>query len=78
LYFFSCSAASYVVAKVICEKSDKNNTILLFADTTIEDKDNYRFLIESSVFFYCQLVWLKDGRITENIYNKKKCKSSCL
>ena len=78
MYFFSSGAASYVVAKVVCEKSDKNNTILLFADTTIEDKDNYRFLIESSAFLDCQLVWLKDDRITENIYNKKKCKSSCL
>ena len=72
MYFFSSGAASYVVAKVVCEKSDKNNTILLFADTTIEDKDNYRFLIESSAFLDCQLVWLKDGRNPWDIYDEQK------
>ena len=43
IVFFSSGAASYVAAKIVCEKYGKKDTLLLFADTTIEDKDNYSF-----------------------------------
>ncbi|MDE5080193.1 MAG: hypothetical protein O4808_14685 [Trichodesmium sp. St17_bin3_1_1] len=72
IVFFSSGAASYVAAKIVCEKYGKKDTLLLFADTTIEDKDNYRFLIESSAFLDCQLVWLKDGRNPWDIYDEQK------
>ena len=46
--FFSSGKASYVAAKLVAERYGVENLFLVFADTSIEDEDNYRFLIEAA------------------------------
>jgi len=62
IVFFSGGIGSYFAAKRVVEKFGKDDVILLFTDTIIEDKDLYRFLEESSKKLKAELVWIKDGR----------------
>jgi hypothetical protein len=45
---FSSGIGSWAAAKRCVEKHGAENVALLFADTFIEDEDNYRFLIEAA------------------------------
>ena len=60
--FFSSGAASWLAAKRVAKKFGTDNLYLVFADTGIEDKDNYRFLIDAADNVGGELIWLKDGR----------------
>lgn len=62
IIMYSGGVGSWSAAKRVVEQHGKENVILLFTDTLIEDKDLYRFLYETSDKLGCQLVWLKDGR----------------
>lgn len=42
--FFSGGACSYCTAKRVIENVGKENVVLLFTDTKIEDEDLYRFI----------------------------------
>ena len=44
----SSGAGSWAAAKRVAERHGTDGLTLLFADTLIEDEDNYRFLIEAS------------------------------
>lgn len=69
IVFFSSGKASWLAAKKVAEKFGTNNLWLVFADTKIEDPDNYRFLEEAALNVGGQLVKLKDGRNPWDIFN---------
>jgi hypothetical protein len=72
IVFFSSGANSYVAAKLVSEKFKKENTLLVFADTLIEDEDNYRFLHEGADKIGSELIILKDGRSPWEVYKDEK------
>jgi len=59
---FSGGIGSYVTAKRVVEEFGRDNTLLIFSDTLIEDEDLYRFLAESVEILGAELVHLKEGR----------------
>jgi hypothetical protein len=69
---YSGCVGSLATTKRILEKQNKNDVILLFTDTLIEDEDLYRFLNETSDKFGCELVWLKDGRTPWEVFKDVK------
>lgn len=62
IVMYSGGIGSWAAAKRVIAQQGKENVILLFTDTLIEDEDLYRFLKETSADFGCELVWLKEGR----------------
>ena len=72
IVFFSSGKASWLAAKIVAEKFGTNNLWLVFADTTIEDVDNYRFLEEAAANVGGQLIRLKDGRNPWDIFKEKR------
>lgn len=60
--FYSGGIGSYFAAKRVVEKEGKENVILLFTDTKMEDEDLYRFIDETSKRLGARLVKLADGR----------------
>lgn len=81
--FFSSGAASWLAALRVSQKYGTDNLYLVFADTGIEDEDNYRFLRESAEIVGGQLIWLKndktpwdvlmDGKWLSHRQGKKGC-----
>lgn len=59
--FFSGGACSYCTAKRVIENVGKENVVLLFTDTKIEDEDLYRFIDEAAAAL---LIAIKGGRKT--------------
>lgn len=70
--FFSSGAASWLASKRVSQKFGTDNLYLVFADTSIEDEDNYRFLKESSANVGGKLIWLKDGRSPWDVFFEKR------
>lgn len=70
--FFSSGAASWLASKRVSQKFGTDNLYLVFADTGIEDEDNYRFLLESSANVGGELIWLKDGRNPWDVFFEKR------
>jgi len=60
-----------MTAKALSDKVGKDNVILLFADTKIEDEDNYRFLYESAPSLG-ELVVVADGRTPFQVFEDRK------
>lgn len=69
---FSGGIGSFVTAHKIIEKYGKDDVILVFADTLIEDEDLYRFIEESFQKFGVKYVWLKDGRNPWEVFRDVK------
>ncbi len=59
---FSGGIASFFAAKRVVEKYGKENTILLFADTKMEDDDLYRFIKDCVKYLNVKLETIADGR----------------
>lgn len=59
---FSGGACSWAAAKRAIERHGVENTVLLFADTNMEDEDLYRFLNEAAANVGAPLVRIADGR----------------
>jgi hypothetical protein len=59
---FSSGAGSWAAAQRVAEQHGTKNLFLVFADVSMEDEDNYRFLAEASGDIGGTLVHLKDGR----------------
>lgn len=59
---FSSGAGSWAAAKRVAEQHGTDGLVLLFADTLIEDEDNYRFLDEAAENVGGELVKLAEGR----------------
>jgi hypothetical protein len=74
IVFFSSGKASWLAAKRVAERFGTDNLWLVFADTSIEDKDNYRFLDEAAANVGGQLIHLKDSRNRNpwDIFNEKR------
>lgn len=62
IVFFSGGVGSWFAAKRVAHKYGAENTLLLFTDTKMEDKDLYRFIREAAENVGSELVWLADGR----------------
>ncbi len=69
---YSSGIGSWAAAKRVAEQRGTENLILLFADTLIEDEDNYRFLEESAAEVGGTLVRVADGRDPWQVYRDKR------
>lgn len=58
IVFYSGGLGSWATSKRVINKEGKENVLLMFTDTLIEDKDLYRFLIETSSELYG--IWADD------------------
>jgi 3'-phosphoadenosine 5'-phosphosulfate sulfotransferase (PAPS reductase)/FAD synthetase len=59
---FSSGAGSWAAAKRVAEQHGTEGLVLLFADTLIEDEDNYRFLDEAAANIGVQPTTVAEGR----------------
>lgn len=62
IVFYSGGIGSWMTAKRVIEKEGKENVILLFTDTLIEDEDLYRFIDETVKEMDVEYVYIADGR----------------
>jgi len=69
---FSSGMGSFAEAKSCVDKFGKEATLLLFADTKIEDEDNYRFKDEVVEFLGCEVVELSDGRTPWELFRDER------
>lgn len=69
---FSSGISSWAAAKRRAEQFGTDGMVLLFADTLIEDEDNYRFLHESAENIGAPLIVLKDGRDPWGVMRDRK------
>jgi 3'-phosphoadenosine 5'-phosphosulfate sulfotransferase (PAPS reductase)/FAD synthetase len=68
IVFFSGGIGSFFTAKRVIEKEGKENVILLFTDTLIEDSDLYRFMDDVSSCFEIPITRLADGRTPWEVF----------
>lgn len=72
IVFYSGGIGSWYSAKRVIEKLGKENVILLFTDTKIEDEDLYRFLYETAEKFDVKLEVIADGKdVWDTFYYSK-------
>jgi 3'-phosphoadenosine 5'-phosphosulfate sulfotransferase (PAPS reductase)/FAD synthetase len=69
---FSSGITSWAASKRYAEAHGTEGMVLLFADTLIEDEDNYRFLHEAAENIGAPLVIIKDGRSPWEVMRKKR------
>lgn len=69
---FSGGMGSFAEAKSCVDKYGKENVVLLFADTLMEDEDLYRFKDEVVAFLGCELVTLCYGMNVWDLFKDKK------
>lgn len=62
IVFYSGGIGSWMTAKRVVEKEGKENVVLLFTDTLIEDQDLYRFIGETVEEMDVEYVYIADGR----------------
>lgn len=64
IVMLSGGIGSFFAAKRVIDKAkiSKENVVLLFSDTLIEDDDLYRFLKDTENYFKIPITYLKDGR----------------
>lgn len=66
---FSSGAGSWAAARRYVDQHPSEDVTLLFADTRIEDEDNYRFLHEAAADIDRELVIVADGRTPWDVFN---------
>lgn len=59
---FSTGLSSALVVERVLNRYGKNDTLVVFMDTTIEDSDNYRFMRECKKRWDVDITVLTDGR----------------
>ena len=69
---FSSGISSWAAGKRYAEKHGTEGMLLLFADTLVEDEDNYRFLEESAQNIGAPLVRISDGRTPWQVMRDRK------
>jgi 3'-phosphoadenosine 5'-phosphosulfate sulfotransferase (PAPS reductase)/FAD synthetase len=69
---YSGGACSFWAAKRVLERFGKDNVVLLFADTLIEDEDNYRFLEESAAYLGAPITRIADGRTPWQVFHAER------
>lgn len=72
IVMFSGGMGSYLAAKRVIAAYGAQNTTLLFADTSMEDEDLYRFLTDAQAKLDCPLVILKDGRTPWDVFFERR------
>lgn len=68
IIFYSGGIGSWMTAKRIVEKHGKENVILLFTDTLIEDEDLYRFIDDTVEEMGVKCIRIKDGRTPWQVF----------
>lgn len=68
IVFYSGGIGSWATAKRVIAKHGKENVILLFTDTLIEDEDLYRFIDETVAEMGCEYYRVADGRTPFEVY----------
>ncbi len=68
IVFYSGGIGSWATAKRVIQQQGKENVILLFTDTLIEDADLYRFIDETVKEMDCEYVRLEDGRTPWEVF----------
>lgn len=69
---YSGGIGSAITADMICKEYGKDNVVLLFADTLIEDNDLYRFNIDVINLLRCRFERIAEGRTTLASASAKK------
>jgi len=72
LVSFSGGMGSFAEAYYCVEKYGAENVKLLFADTSMEDEDLYRFLNEAVTFLGVKLISVADGRTPFQVFKDEK------
>lgn len=72
LILFSSGISSWAAAKRKANQEGTEGMILLFADTLIEDEDNYRFLDEAAKNIGAPLVKISDGRDPWEVFQDRR------
>lgn len=68
IVFYSGGIGSWATAKRVIKEHGKENTILLFTDTLIEDTDLYRFIDETVKEMDVKFVRIEDGRTPWEVF----------
>ena len=68
IVMFSSGIGSWAAARRLVETVGTSDVTLLFADTLIEDEDNYRFLHEAASDIGAELVIVADGRTPIEVF----------
>jgi len=69
---YSGGIGSWAAAKRIVQQAGKENMVLLWADTRIEDEDLYRFLDETIQELGIKLIRLADGRTPWQVFRDER------
>lgn len=62
IILYSGGISSHLCAERVIQTYGRENVILLFTDTKVEDYDLYRFLKDGSEYLGVPITWLADGR----------------
>lgn len=71
IVLYSGGALSWAAAMRTIERHGRDNVRLLFTDTSMEDKDLYRFLDDSEHQLGLPLIRLKDGRTPWDVFREE-------
>jgi hypothetical protein len=69
---YSGGIGSWMTAKRVIEQHGKENVILVFTDTKIEDEDLYRFIDETVKEMDVEYIYLADGRTPWEVFKDKR------
>lgn len=69
---FSSGIGSWAVAQLLTERVGRENMLLLFADTQVEDEDNYRFLHDAEQQLGVPVVRICEGRTPEQVFEDER------
>ncbi len=72
LVMFSSGISSWAAAKRYAEEKGTAGMVLLFADTGIEDEDNYRFLHEAAANIGAPMEIIADGRTPWEVFEDER------
>ncbi|MGG1014814.1 hypothetical protein ABE169_06505 [Bacillus subtilis] len=72
IVFYSGGIGSWAAAKRVISKHGKENVMLLFTDTLIEDYDLYRFIDETVQEMDVEYIRLEDGRTPWEVFRDVK------
>lgn len=67
IHQFSSGITSWAVAHLDIQAHGRDGVVLLFADTLVEDEDNYRFLRDASAQLGVPVTRVCDGRTPEQV-----------
>lgn len=72
IIFYSGGLGSWMTANRVIKKNGKENVILLFTDTKMEDEDLYRFLDETEEDFGIPVTRIADGRDVWEVFKDSR------